>query len=142
MTDSDLLFLKTLYEERNITRTSKKLFIAQPSLSEKVKKLEKDFGAPLIIRHSRGIDFTSEGEILALYAIRALKDFNKTKIAIANMKDEMSGILKIACSHIFGKYHLPQLLAGYHLGIPKSRSYCSVTIAELCIKNYFMLMYM
>ena len=50
MDDKDFLLIKTLYEEQNITHTAKKLFISQPAISDRLKRLEAEFGCQLFIR--------------------------------------------------------------------------------------------
>ena len=120
MNNNDLLFLKILADEHNLTKTAKKLFISQPAITDKIKKLEKEFGTKLIIRKPRGIEFTPEGDILAQYAIRTLKEFEKTKDLITNMHtDELHGSLHISCSNVFAKYHLPKLLSDFQKLYPK-----------------------
>ena len=71
MDDKDFLLIKTLYEEQNITHTAKKLFISQPAISDRLKRLEAEFGCQLFIRQPRGILFTSQGEMLVQYVNEA-----------------------------------------------------------------------
>lgn len=61
MDDKDFLLIKTLYEEQNITHTAKKLFISQPAISDRLKRLEAEFGCQLFIRQPRGILFYQSG---------------------------------------------------------------------------------
>jgi len=120
MNNHDWLFLKTLGEELNLTKASKKLFIAQPTMTEKIKKLEQEFDCQLIIRQPRGIALTSEGEILVQYAKNALKEYYAMKDSMASMhKDELRGFLRIGCSNVFAKYHLPKLIVDFHKLYPK-----------------------
>ena len=64
MNSSDIDLFKTLYEEKNITHTAKRLFISQPALSHRLRNLEKEFDCTLVLRQPRGITFTPEGERL------------------------------------------------------------------------------
>lgn len=120
MNDNDWLFLKILSEEKNITKAAKKLYVSQPALTEKIKKIEKQFKIQLIIRHPRGIEFTPEGEIIVDYAKRSLDELRKTYDLLSSMEKEVSGNLRIACSNVFAKYHLPQLLSKFHEAYPKA----------------------
>ena len=43
MDTKDCTILKTLAEENNITYAARRLFMTQPALSERIKKLEKEF---------------------------------------------------------------------------------------------------
>ena len=60
--------LKTLAEENNITYAARRLFMTQPALSERIKKLEKEFNCPIINRQARGVEFTYQGQRLVRYA--------------------------------------------------------------------------
>ena len=48
MDTKDCTILKTLAEENNITYAARRLFMTQPALSERIKKLEKEFNCPII----------------------------------------------------------------------------------------------
>ena len=54
MDNKDILLLKTLYEEKNITHTAKRLFLSQPALTDRLKRLEAEFGCTLFLRQPRG----------------------------------------------------------------------------------------
>ena len=54
-----------LAEENNITYAARRLFMTQPALSERIKKLEKEFNCPIINRQTRGVEFTIK--VNALY---------------------------------------------------------------------------
>ena len=120
MNNHDWIFLKTLGEELNLTKAAKKLFISQPAMTDKIKKLEKEFGCQLIVRKPRGIEFTSEGEIMVQYARKALTDYYDMKDDLASLqKDDLRGFLRIGCSNVFAKYHLPKLISDFHILYPK-----------------------
>lgn len=48
----------------SLTRAATVLRIAQPALGIQIKKLEVEFGAPLLVRHSRGVEPTDVGALL------------------------------------------------------------------------------
>ena len=82
--DKDFLLIKTLYEEQNITHTAKKLFISQPAISDRLKRLEAEFGCQLFIRQPRGILFTSQGEMLVQYVNEADERYQKSAAPLQN----------------------------------------------------------
>lgn len=63
-----LKYFLVVAEERQITSTAKKLFIAQPPLSYQLKQLEKEIGAQLFIRNAHGMELTEEGKAFQKYA--------------------------------------------------------------------------
>ena len=50
--------------ERNIGRAAQRLYISQPALSRQMQQLEREVGAPLLVRTTRGVELTETGEQL------------------------------------------------------------------------------
>ncbi|WP_411842726.1 LysR family transcriptional regulator [Salinicoccus sp. HZC-1] len=113
MTEKDWYLLISLYEERNITRTAKKLYISQPSITYRIKQLEKEFGIALLHRGNKGITFTSEGEYMVKYARRMIKELRNTEDTLANMSEKVAGTLRLGSSSNFAHYELPDILEGF-----------------------------
>ncbi|MEI8632826.1 LysR family transcriptional regulator [Vibrio sp. PP-XX7] len=57
---------------KHFTRAAEHLGIAQPPLSQQIKKLEHEVGAPLFHRLTRGVELTPAGETLYTYALKIL----------------------------------------------------------------------
>lgn len=57
-----LKYFVAVAEEGSLTvAAEKRLFTAQPSLSRQLRDLEEEVGAPLFVRHARGIELTPAG---------------------------------------------------------------------------------
>ncbi len=80
-----LYYFKKIGELENITKASESLFISQPSLSNMIKRMEKELNAKLIYKNGRNIKLTEQGEILYKYAINILGELD-------NMKKELDGV--------------------------------------------------
>ena len=120
MNNNDWLFFKILSEERNITKAAKRLYITQPSLTEKIKKMESDLNVKLINRLPRGITLTPAGEMLAEYAAQSLADYRNLLNQFSEIKnEEIAGNISLGCSNVFAKNRLPELLAAFHKTYPK-----------------------
>jgi len=63
MTDKELLYIITIAEERNITHAGEKLHLAQPSLTQTLRKIESELGSALFVRRKYGLDPTPVGEL-------------------------------------------------------------------------------
>ncbi|GAX58733.1 LysR family transcriptional regulator [Streptomyces olivochromogenes] len=60
-----LRYFLVLAEELNFTRAAHRLHIAQPALSQQIRALEREIGAPLLERGSRSCRLTVVGEVVA-----------------------------------------------------------------------------
>ncbi|MFG1998849.1 LysR family transcriptional regulator [Spirillospora sp. NPDC048911] len=60
-------------EELHFGRAAGRLHISTPTLSQQIKAVEREIGAPLLIRHSRGVRLTPAGEVLLRTARETLR---------------------------------------------------------------------
>ena len=58
----DLRSFVAVAQHRNFSRAAEQLHVSQPALSEQIRKLEDELGAPLFERSSRGATLTDAGE--------------------------------------------------------------------------------
>lgn len=72
MRDLDWEIIHTLHTYKNITKTADMLFIAQPTLTKRIQLIEEELRVSIIIRSSKGVTFTSEGEYVAKKAKQIL----------------------------------------------------------------------
>ena len=84
MTTRELLYIKTIADEKSMTRAAQKLFVTQPSLSHCVMTLEQQLGTRLFTRTAGGLVLTYAGEKVELtkneYRILACLLENKGKV--------------------------------------------------------------
>ncbi|WP_338448693.1 LysR family transcriptional regulator [Niallia oryzisoli] len=110
MDERDWMVLQVLYEEKNITKTSQRLYISQPALTNRLQQLEKEFGLKIVNRGRRGVQFTPQGEYLAKSAHEMLLTIQRIKENVLNMENNVVGTLRLGVSTFFTDYMLPNLL--------------------------------
>ncbi len=76
MTLKQLYYAVTVAETGSITEASKKLFLAQPSLTSSIRELEKEYSVTIFSRSKKGIEVTKEGEEFLGYARQVLEQTN------------------------------------------------------------------
>lgn len=113
MDDWDWIILKNLYEKKNITKAAEALYIAQPTLTTRLRQIEERFGVQIVIRGKRGVHFTPEGEYLVAYSQKMLKELNTLEGTLQTLRNEVRGSLKIGASNFFTRYKLSNLLKGF-----------------------------
>ncbi|MFP7485354.1 LysR family transcriptional regulator [Priestia filamentosa] len=110
MDNRDWLILHTLFHEKNITKTGKILYIAQPTLTKRLKQIETELGVKIVDRGIKGVQFTPQGEYIAKRAEEVLHIFREIKEDIDNFNHSVSGTLRLGVSNFISKYKLPILL--------------------------------
>ncbi len=119
MDDRDWLIIRTLNKYKNITRTAQKLFMSQPTLTTHIKRIEGEFGATIVERTKKGVQFTPPGEYLAKTADEMLYRIRTIKETVANMSDDVAGTLLLGASFYVTEHMLPKLLSAYKDRYPK-----------------------
>jgi DNA-binding transcriptional LysR family regulator len=57
-----LAYFVAITEERNFTRAAERIPIAQPAISQQIRRLEAELGEQLFLRDRRGITLTPAGQ--------------------------------------------------------------------------------
>jgi DNA-binding transcriptional LysR family regulator len=122
MDTKDWQALKVLHETGNITKASELLFISQPALSKRIRNLEEEFGVKLLLRSARGVEFTSEGEHVAAYAVEMLNRLQEAKDTVQNMGVlRTKGMIRIGAPNRFAHRVLPGLIRVFSARNPEIR---------------------
>lgn len=110
MNYQDWEMLAALYTTENITKAAEQLFVSQPTLTSRIQKLEEHYDVQLIIRKRRGVTFTPEGEQLAQHAQNMIREQRMIEEKINNMKNQVTGTLRVGVSNFFALNKMPKLL--------------------------------
>src|SRR6266568_2507394 len=79
----------------SFTRAAEQLGIAQPSLSQQIRVLEKQIGTPLFERLGRSIRLTTFGEALRHRALDILQQVAQAESSLASLQQGVRGRLRI-----------------------------------------------
>lgn len=110
MTEREFIYIKTVADERSISRAAKKLFIAQPSLSQYVRRIEASLGTPLFNRTMAGLTLTYAGERYCHMASQILKMYESFEMEISDINNMKTGRIHIGITSHLGTVLLPRIL--------------------------------
>lgn len=111
MTLTELKYVLAVARERHFGRAAETCFVAQPTLSVAVKKLEDELGLQLFERGGGGeISITPAGEQVAEQAARIFELVDGIKSIAAEAKDDLTGQLRLGVIYTIAPYLLPWLI--------------------------------
>lgn len=119
MESRDWKILKVLYEEKNITKTARRLYVSQPTMTKRLQQIENEFSVEIVQRTKFGVHFTPQGEYLARCADHMLQQMQKIHLDLDNMKDSIEGTVRIGASNFILQHKLPSLLGQFKKRYPK-----------------------
>jgi DNA-binding transcriptional LysR family regulator len=88
-------FLATV-DEGSVTRAAERLLVAQPSLSQAVRALERELGAELFHRAGRGVALTAAGHALVGPARQVLRAADEARDAVGGVIELKAGTVELA----------------------------------------------
>lgn len=117
----DLLQLKyfqVVAQLEHVTRAAEKLYIAQPSLSQSIARLEEELGVPLFDRQGRRIHLNQFGRAFLKRVERIFLELEEGKREVADMAGLERGSIALA---VASTQPLPELLSGFLARYPRVR---------------------
>src|SRR5438309_148251 len=114
-----LRYLVALAEERHFTRAAAREHIAQPALSQQIRKLEDEVGIPLVERSTRRVSITAAGELLVARARRMLAELDAARSELAALQGLRIGHVTVGAMHTMGPIDLSLVLAIFHERYPE-----------------------
>lgn len=103
-----LQYYKEIVKQGNISKAAEILNIAQPPLSQFLKKLETELGTTLIHRYRQKWELTESGKLLYEYAEQLLNQTEVMKKRIHEIEEGTGGTVRIgvssACSNLLIDY--------------------------------------
>lgn len=118
MDRAELELVTCLASTGSLTAAADELHIAQPALSRRLARLEREVGAPLFVRGRHGTVPTSVGVTLVARADQALTAIRLAERDTADAVAGRIGVLRIGTTPTLGADVLPAVLAGVRASHP------------------------
>ncbi|USG63627.1 LysR family transcriptional regulator [Brevibacillus ruminantium] len=120
----------TIARHGSLNRAATALFLAQSTVTHRLKQLERQVGTSLFIRTSTGVSLTAEGRRLLPVAASIVEQLR----SFSSQRDERQA-LTIVAGKAFIAYELPRLLGEYRKQHPYFTCYVRSTLYEESISS-------
>src|SRR6476661_5445384 len=128
-----LRYFVAVAEELHFTRAAERLYIAQPALSEQIKRLESTLGVALLRRTTRRVELTAAGEAFLVRARRILDEADAAVAEAGLAARGETGSLRVATGATAGVALVPETLRA----LREERPQVSVELSQMDWENYF-----
>ena len=118
MTIVQLEYLLAVANCGSFSLASEKCFVTQPSLSMQIKNLEEELGVVLLDRSRKPVIATDAGEVVIRQAREAIKSFKMVRESVADLRGEVSGVLRLGVIPTIAPYLLHRFVPGFARDYP------------------------
>jgi DNA-binding transcriptional LysR family regulator len=105
----------------NVTRAADGLFLTQPALSSRLKRLEQEVGGALLIRDHKGARLTDAGRAFLPHAEKAVAVMTEAHRVVRDAQLGLTGDLVVATTQTINTYVLPLVITRFVTTHPSVR---------------------
>jgi LysR family hydrogen peroxide-inducible transcriptional activator len=110
MTLTELKYIVAVAREKHFGRAAEACFVAQPTLSVAIKKLEDELGVVIFERGGTEVSMTPLGAQIVAQAERVLEQTNSIREIAKQNKDPLAGPFRLGIIYTIAPYLLPPLV--------------------------------
>jgi len=115
-----LAYFESVSRHLHFTRAAEELNVAQPSVSQQIRKLEDELGTPLFHRMKRNVALTEAGTLFLRHTRAILQQLEEARVEVQELSGLRRGSLAVGAPPSVGTHLLPKALAAFsrkHPGI-------------------------
>src|ERR1043165_7037357 len=115
-----LAYFESVSRHLHFTRAAEELNVAQPSVSQQIRKLEAELGTPLCLRSKRQVALTEAGKTFLPHARAVLRRLDEARLEVQELSGLRKGTLAVGAPPSVGTHLFPRALGTFsqkHPGI-------------------------
>jgi len=106
-------YVIAIAEEGSLNKAAEKLFISQPALSQRLKKLEDELGTELFRRENSGLVITDAGRVYINGGRSILQIKQEAMAKLSSMDQSQTDVIRFGCAASHAREAIPQFRAEY-----------------------------
>lgn len=113
MTLQQLRYFLSTCRYGSFTAAADALFIAQPSVAEQVRRLEREIGVRLFVRAGRKLELTEAGRTLRVHAEHVMAAVNAAEVSMKGAHDLRGGTASLGTFGVAHQYLVSELVTNF-----------------------------
>jgi DNA-binding transcriptional LysR family regulator len=109
----DLIFFREIVKQGSLSAAAREMGVTPASISKRLSKLEAELGVPLVLRTTRRLTLTDEGELFHANAIRLLSELEDMERLISANRAAPKGLLRVNAPLGFGRTYITPLVSRF-----------------------------
>ena len=118
MERADWILLQKIYREQSMSKVAEQMFVSQPTIAYRLKKIEEALGQQLFVRDNHGVQLTNAGIRLHSYAERILSLEEEINSSVRGIHTDYSGHITLGATSSFTNYYLCDQLKSFNEAYP------------------------
>jgi DNA-binding transcriptional LysR family regulator len=123
-----MLFFSTLVRYGSFSATARELDVTTPAISKRLAQMEARLGVQLLIRTTRRISLTPEGEVYLAHARRILADIDDMEQLVTSAVATPKGLLRVNATLGFGRSNIAPLISQFAGRYPEVQVQLQLTV--------------
>lgn len=115
----EINYVLTIHAEGNITKAAQVLYIAQPSLSQSLQKIERTLGAQLFLRSGNAMKLTFAGERFVEAGLKIMQVTRHLENELQDISNLDAGRVILGIPFYLGSYMFPRIRKIYDQRHPR-----------------------
>jgi len=132
---SDLVFFEEIVKQGSLSAAARELGITTASISKRLTRLEEHVGVRLMMRTTRRLNLTAEGELFHANAARILTDLEDMDRLISQKTGAPKGLLRVNAPLGFGRTYITPLVSKFVKQHPQVEVQLQLTDHPLSLVN-------
>lgn len=125
---SEMAFFSSLVRYGSFSATARELDVTTPAISKRLSQMEERLGVQLLIRTTRRISLTPEGEIYLAHARRILADIDDMEQLVTSAVAAPKGLLRVNATLGFGRSNIAPLISQFAKRYPEVQFQLQLTV--------------
>ncbi len=109
----DLDIFIRVAEAGSVTRAAQEMFISQPAVTQRLRRLERVLGTRLLERRGRGVGLTDGGRAILPLVQQMLDTLKRIPVTISEVEGLLRGEIVLGASTTIGEFVLPTRLPAF-----------------------------